>query len=269
MATTIINPSDQTITQYNVQTGGASNLLNNVAPSATTGVALISQNATTQPAFGTVVVAGGGTGAVSLTGVLTGNGTSAVTANTVTQHGVLLGGASNAVSSLGIGATGTVLIGNTGADPSFSATPAITSITLSGGTSLSNYTEGTWTPTIVGGGAAGVTTYTSQNGYYTRIGNIIIIIGTIVITAATGTGDALIGGLPFTVKSQTNGNSCGATNINGAGWVWPVGTTSASINYLSNTLTAKISVSGSVVASSFLQMANAALTLTFSGFYQI
>lgn len=54
MATTI-NPSDQTITQYNVQTGGASNLLNNVAPSATSGVPVISQGAAAQPVFGTAV----------------------------------------------------------------------------------------------------------------------------------------------------------------------------------------------------------------------
>ncbi len=119
MATTI-NPSDQTITQYNIQTGGASNLLNNVAPSATSGVAVISQGASSQPVFGTVVVAGGGTGAVTLTGVLTGNGTSAVTASTVTQHGVLVGGASNAVGSTGVGSTGQILQANTSADPTYS-----------------------------------------------------------------------------------------------------------------------------------------------------
>jgi hypothetical protein len=117
---TTINPSDQTITQYNIQTGGASNLLNNVAPSATSGVPVISQGSSSQPIFGTAVVAGGGTGAVSLTGVLTGNGTSAVTANTVTQHGVVVGGASNAVTSTGVGSTGQVLQANTGADPTYS-----------------------------------------------------------------------------------------------------------------------------------------------------
>ncbi len=81
MATTI-NPSDQTITQYNIQTGGASNLLNNVAPSSTSGVPVISQGASSQPVFGTAVVAGGGTGQVTLTnhGVLIGQATSAIAA---------------------------------------------------------------------------------------------------------------------------------------------------------------------------------------------
>lgn len=62
---TLLNPSDQTITQYNVQTGGANNLLNNVAPSATSGVPVISQGAASQPIFGTALVAGGGTGSTS------------------------------------------------------------------------------------------------------------------------------------------------------------------------------------------------------------
>lgn len=70
-------------------------------------------------------VADGGTGAATLTGVLTGNGTSAVTANAVTQHGVLIAGASNAVSSLGVAATGTVLAGATGADPAFTGSPSV------------------------------------------------------------------------------------------------------------------------------------------------
>jgi|SRR5271170_800109 len=55
------------ITQYNVLTAGATNLPNSVAPSATSGVPLISQGAAAQPIFGTAVVAGGGTGVVSNT----------------------------------------------------------------------------------------------------------------------------------------------------------------------------------------------------------
>lgn len=80
-----------------------------------------------------VDVADGGSGASTLTGILTGNGISAFTASTVTQHGVLLGGSSNAVSSLGVASTGTVLTGATGADPAFSATPAVTSIAIGAG----------------------------------------------------------------------------------------------------------------------------------------
>ena len=66
-------------------------------------------------------VSRGGTGAATLTGVLTGNGTSALTANAVTQHNVLLGGASNAVSEIGaVGTAGQVLTSNgAGSNPSW------------------------------------------------------------------------------------------------------------------------------------------------------
>lgn len=67
-----------------------------------------------------LAVADGGTGAATLTGILTGNGTSAVTVSTVTQHGLLVGGASNAVSSTAVGSTGQVLQANSSADPTYS-----------------------------------------------------------------------------------------------------------------------------------------------------
>jgi len=56
------------VTQYNVITGSStSSTLNNVAPSATSGVPLISSGAAVQPAFGTMLVAGGGTGNTTFT----------------------------------------------------------------------------------------------------------------------------------------------------------------------------------------------------------
>lgn len=61
------NSCDYQPTQYNVQTGGASGTLNNIAPSATSGVPVISQGSSAQPIFGTAVVAGGGTGISSAT----------------------------------------------------------------------------------------------------------------------------------------------------------------------------------------------------------
>jgi len=87
---TNINPSGQTINQYNVQTGAASNLLNNVAPSATSGIPLVSQGASAQPIFSTVGVAGGGTGATSFTAysVVTGGTTSTGALQNVSGVGV-------------------------------------------------------------------------------------------------------------------------------------------------------------------------------------
>src|SRR5215469_12363236 len=59
--------SGVTVTQHDVLVGAASNGITSVAPSATSGVPLISQGAAADPAFGTAVVAGGGTGVTSTT----------------------------------------------------------------------------------------------------------------------------------------------------------------------------------------------------------
>lgn len=57
--------SGVTVTQHDVLVGGSANAITSVAPSATSGVPLISQGASSDPAFGTAVVAGGGTGITS------------------------------------------------------------------------------------------------------------------------------------------------------------------------------------------------------------
>lgn len=56
-----------------------------------------------------LTVSEGGTGASTLTGVLSGNGTGAITASAITQHNVLTAGASNAISSVAPGSSGNVL----------------------------------------------------------------------------------------------------------------------------------------------------------------
>lgn len=68
----------------------------------------------------TIAVNRGGTGATTLTGVLTGNGTGAVTANAVTQYGVVVGGAANAVTSTAVGSAGQILrSGGAGVNPAY------------------------------------------------------------------------------------------------------------------------------------------------------
>jgi hypothetical protein len=66
---------------------------------------------------------------------------------------------------------------------------------------LGAFEEGTFTPTLFGATAAGTTTYTIQDGSYTRIGNRVFGNGRVIWSNATGTGSARIGGLPFTVAS--------------------------------------------------------------------
>jgi hypothetical protein len=79
----------------------------------------------------------GGTGAQTLTGVLTGNGTSAVTANAVSQYTTLVAGASNAVSGVAPSATaGIPLVSNgSSANPSYT-----TAVVAGGGTGATTFT---------------------------------------------------------------------------------------------------------------------------------
>lgn len=56
-----------TVTQFGTVVASTSNTVTSIAPSATSGVPFISQGAAANPAFGTAVVAGGGTGVTSFT----------------------------------------------------------------------------------------------------------------------------------------------------------------------------------------------------------
>jgi hypothetical protein len=175
------------LTQHDVLVGGISSAITSVAPSATAGVALVSTGASSDPAFGTVTVPGGGTGAVSLTGILTGNGTSAFTANTVNQHYVLIGGASNAVTSVSPSTAGFVLTSNgVGSDPTFQA------VTASGSINQINGNSGSVTPSggivTINGGSTGLTT--SGSGATLSLTGTLAIAngGTNATSMATSTG---------------------------------------------------------------------------------
>ena len=105
------------------------------------------------PTGSSLAPANGGTGATTLTGYVYGNGTSAMTASTtiptsslsgtlavgnggtgtttLTANGVVYGNATSAVGVTAVGTTGQVLVGNTGAAPSWAtlSSSAVTSIT--------------------------------------------------------------------------------------------------------------------------------------------
>lgn len=85
-----------TVTQHNLLIGAASNGITSVAPSVTSGIPVISQGSSSDPAFGTTVVAGGGTGAVSFNtnGVLISNtsGAGVLAALSLTSGQIVIGG---------------------------------------------------------------------------------------------------------------------------------------------------------------------------------
>lgn len=86
-----------------------------------------------------------------------------------------------------------------------------------GETTLSNYLEGSWTPTLsFGGGSTGLT-YSVQVGRYTRVGNQVTAQGRLTLSnKGSSTGTATIGGLPVTSSNVTAlvyPGSCYATNM--------------------------------------------------------
>jgi hypothetical protein len=223
----------------------------------------------------TLPVSTGGTGAVTLTGVLTGNGTSAVTASAVTQYALLVGGASNAIGSIADVAVNQVLVsGGVAANPAYTAYPQISGLgigaspgstgglTFDGSNFMSAYSVGTFTPTL-DGSVSGTTTYTTQQGYYVKIGKLVFFNIVINISAATGTGNVTIAGLPFGV-AQT---SIATANLNTASFAFPVGTTTCDL-FLNSATSGIILCYGTITGQQNLQMANASGVFRFSGCYQ-
>jgi hypothetical protein len=74
---------------------------------------------------------------------------------------------------------------------------------------LDDYEEGTWAPTFAGSGATGVFGYSTQNGYYEKIGKLCHVHGYLVCNSVTSnyTGVLRIAGLPFTNQNTTNNYS--------------------------------------------------------------
>lgn len=142
-----------------------------------------------------------------------------------------------------------------------------------GGTATSNtmttYEEGTFTPTLLGSGTAGTPTYVVQQGYYTKIGNMVKCWVQLQISAHTGAGDATFGGFPFTIKNQTNYSPVGVMLLSSATWVWPGTKTQVSLFGTINTTNAVCSgsVSGAVLANTQIQ--NAAATFRYELCYQV
>lgn len=65
------------------------------------------------------------------------------------------------------------------------------------------YATGTWTPAFAGTTVAGTFTYNGQVGFYTRIGNQVLVHGFVSISAiaVNPTGNMIITGLPFTAAN--------------------------------------------------------------------
>jgi len=174
-----------TVTQYGMVVAGASNTVSSIAPSATSGVPLISQGAAANPAYGTVVVAGGGTGAVTLT-----------------DGGILLGSGTNAITATAQPTDGQLLIGDTGTDPVLaSLTAPAAGFTITGGAGTITFALANDLAALEALAGTGIAVHTGASTWTERS-----IIGTspIVVTNGNGvSGNPTVsvtgGGLPWTV----------------------------------------------------------------------
>ncbi len=135
---------------------------------------------------------------------------------------------------------------------------------------VSVYTDGTWTPTIVGGSTAGSTVYNTQVGLYTKIGpSFVYVYCNVGTNSMTGTGDVNMGGLPFTTRNTSNHFPIGF-HLMATSFAWPASRTMLTWSWLSNTTSAGALVGqGSSQGPSNVQMANSAQTFRMGMGYQI
>lgn len=99
-----------------------------------------------------------------------------------------------AATTIGVGAA---TPSASGAGVSFPATQSASTDV----NTLDDYEEGTWTPAISGTTTAGAGTYSTQVGFYTKVGRAVHIQMNLTWSAHTGTGNMQVTGLPFAVKS--------------------------------------------------------------------
>jgi hypothetical protein len=253
-AVTMSSSGNWTLTDCTISSSNNPAIAGSGAGTLTLGMITYTSNSvvanTLTVAYLPLLVPYGGTGASTLTGLLVGNGTSAITG---------LGDATN----------GQIPIGSTGVDPVLAvitSTGSTISVTNAPGSiSLDiNSISGLWTPTLVGGTTSGSTTYLSQTGNYLKLGVFIYIDCILQTSSCTGTGDVRIEGFPFTFASY----SSGATQW-GGNWTWPTDTTSISIEGTAGSTYAIVKCSGNNVSSAAnMQMQNQTLSVAFSMVYQ-
>ena len=92
-----------------------------------------------------------------------------------------------------------------------------TAVAATDANTLDDYEEGTFTPTATGETSAGTTTYTVQEGIYTKIGRQVTVSLSIRYTATTGSGLLKIGGFPFTAVAANSGYTA-PVEISGLNW---------------------------------------------------
>ena len=98
-----------------------------------------------------------------------------------------------------LSATSGVAVGGATPQTSGIAFPAI-AVGVANVNTLDDYEEGTWTPSI-----GGTATYITQNGRYTKIGNVVTIVCDLAINLRGTGSQEVISGLPFAISGAAVG----------------------------------------------------------------
>jgi hypothetical protein len=108
------------------------------------------------------------------------------------------------VSPDGVKTNNTISVG--AATPSTSGAGITFPATQSASTdpqTLDDYEEGTWTP-VFAFGTSGSVTYSTQAGYYRKVGSLVFVECNIIIASVSSpTGNVTVNNLPFSVSSST------------------------------------------------------------------
>jgi len=132
---------------------------------------------------------------------------------------------------------------------------------------MSDYETGTWTPALSKGGAT--FSYSFQNGYYTKTGNIVYVIASLQwLSVSGGSGTVSITGLPFTCSNGNNNYSQGSCN-DFAGWNFADSGTMLGMEFTkNNTVCAPISNRNGSGTATGVSSINSSGYIYFAGFYQ-
>lgn len=142
---------------------------------------------------------------------------------------------------------------------------AVGSLAVNG---YSQYEIGTFTPTLIGATTAGTTAYSTQAGQYVLYGGKVNVNFQIVITSMTGTGDAQLTSLPFTVKNDSSARM-GTARLSATGWSFSGARTMVVWQCNNNATTGVLSASGDGLTSSNVASTNAAATFNGTITYSI
>ncbi len=239
----VANFTGVTLTNHSVLVGATSNGITAVGPSATTNQVLLSKGAALDPAFSTATYPD----TTTINQILYSSATNTISEITAANSSALVS-SSAGVPSWTAGTTNSVLIGTTGATPSFSTTSTtyFTAISFDAGTNLLNvYKESvSYTPTISGSTGAGTIAYTTQVGRYTQIGKRIFLDVFIEYTNTTSATGNLQVSLPTTAATITNvrwNGVCSFDNINLPTYTGGLGPT------VTRTVVSRIASAGTVI----------------------